>query len=30
MKNKYVYELPEEASFEQNGLKGYNYSLGLA
>ncbi len=29
MKNKYVYKLSDEASFEQNGLKGYNYSLGL-
>ena len=29
MENKYVYKLPDEASFEQQGLKGYNYSLGL-
>lgn len=27
--NKYIYKLSDKPSFEQNGLKGYNYSLGL-
>lgn len=29
MENKYIYKLPENPSFEQEGLKGYNYSFGL-
>jgi len=27
--NKFVYRLPDKPSFSQEGLAGYNYSLGL-
>jgi len=29
MDNKYIFKLPKDASFEQNGLKGYTYNLDL-